>query len=63
MAILVSLDWRHGLVESKLSAEATGGVRLVVGRGPDELVLHLSWDSVDALTLACLILHRPHGDG
>ena len=62
MAILISLDWRHGLVEPKLSPEATGGVRLVVGRGPDELVLRLSWDSVDALTLACLALDRPHGD-
>ena len=58
MAILVSLDWRHGLVEPRLTADPEGGVYLVVGRGPDELVLRLSWDSLDALTLACLTLDR-----
>ena len=62
MPSLVSLDWRGGLVESRFTADPTGGVYLVLGHGADELVLRLSWDSVDALTLACLILHRPHGD-
>lgn len=58
MPALISLDWRHGLVEAELSPESTGGVRLVLGHGPDELVLRLSWDSLDALTLACLTLDR-----
>ncbi|MFZ1059136.1 MAG: hypothetical protein WAP47_08080 [Candidatus Rokuibacteriota bacterium] len=62
MAILLSLDWRHALAEPRLSDEPAGGVRLVLGHGPDELVLRLSWDSLDALTLACLALDRPHGD-
>ena len=58
MPSLISLDWRHGLVEPDLAPEATGGVRLVLGHGPDELVLRLSWNSLDALTLACLTLDR-----
>lgn len=62
MAILLSLDWCHGLAEPRLTADPTEGVSLVLGHGPDELVLRLSWDSLDALTLACLALDRPHGD-
>jgi hypothetical protein len=61
MAILLSLDWRHGLVEARATADPTRGVYLVLGHGADELVLRLSWDSLDALTLACLALDRPHG--
>jgi len=65
MAILLSLDWRHGLVEARLSSEPTGGVRLALGHGPDELVLCLSWTSLNALTLNCLTFDRetPHGEG
>ena len=62
MPILLSLDWHHGLVDPGISIEPAGGIRLVLGHGPDELVLRLSWDSLDALTLACLALDRPHGD-
>ena len=62
MATLLSLDWRHGLVDPRVKADPEGGVHLTLGRGPDELVLRLSWDSLDALTLACLALDRPHGE-
>ena len=54
MAILCAFDWRHGLVTATLTQEADGSLRVVLGHGPDELVLHLSRDSLDALTLAGL---------
>jgi hypothetical protein len=62
MSTLISLDWRHGLVEPGLAPEPSGGARLVLGHGADEVVLRLSWDSLDALTLKCLTLDRenPH---
>ncbi len=60
--LLLSLDWRHGLVEARLTSEPTGGLRLILGHGPDELVLCLSRESVDALTLTCLAFDRESPD-
>lgn len=59
MAILCALDWRHGLVSAALTADPDGSVRLALGHGPDQLVVHLSPDSLDALTLAGLTFPRP----
>ena len=36
-----------------------GGARLVLSHGADELVVHLSWASLDALTYAGLQCPRP----
>ena len=59
MAILCALDWRHGLVSATLTADPDGSVRLALGHGPDELVVHLTHDSLDALTRAGLTFARP----
>ena len=61
MAMLCALDWRHGLVVSFVTAEPGGGIRLVLGHGGDELVLHLSPESLDALTYAGITCPRPPG--
>jgi hypothetical protein len=61
MTMLCALDWRHGIVTATLTADPGGGVRLVLGHGPDELVIHVSPDSLDALTLAGLSFPRPAG--
>ena len=62
MAILCAFDWRHGLVSTTVTRDPDGSLRLALGHGPDELVLHVSRDSVDALTLAGLALPRPTGE-
>jgi hypothetical protein len=59
MPILCALDWRHGLVVPTCTREPDGHVRLTLGHGPDELVLHLSGASLDALTYAGLTCPRP----
>jgi hypothetical protein len=59
MAMLCSLDWRHYGVTTTLTQDATGGARLVLSHGGDELVVHLGWGSVDALTYAGLQCPRP----
>lgn len=59
MAMFCALDWRHGLVSATLTADPDGSVRLALGHGPDQLVVHLSRDSLDALTLASLTFPRP----
>jgi hypothetical protein len=55
MAMLCALDWRHYGVIATLTPDAAGGARLVLTHGPDELVVHLSWQSLDALTYAGLL--------
>ena len=63
MAMCCALDWRHGLVSVALTNDADDRhVRLVLGHGPDELVVHLTQDSMDTLTLAGLTCPRPKGD-
>jgi hypothetical protein len=59
--MLCALDWRHYGVITTLSQDQAGGARLVLSHGPDELVLHLSWASLDALTYAGLQCPRPAG--
>ena len=61
MPMLCALDWRHDLVTATLTRDPDGSVRLVLGHGPDEVVIHLSHDSLDALTLAGLTGPRPTG--
>jgi hypothetical protein len=59
MAMLCALDWRHYGVITTLSPDQAGGARLVLSHGPDEVVVHLSWASLDALTYAGLQCRRP----
>jgi hypothetical protein len=59
MAMLCALDWRHYGVIATLSQDQAGGARLVLSHGADELVVHLSWASLDALTYAGLQCPRP----
>lgn len=61
MPMLCALDWRHGLVTTTCVREPDGHVRVILGHGPDEVVLHLSADSLDALTYAGLLCPRPKG--
>jgi hypothetical protein len=42
-----------------LTQDVGGGVRLVLSHGADELVVHFSWASLDALTYAGLQCPRP----
>ena len=62
MGMLCALDWRHYGVITTLSPDQAGGARLVLSHGPDEVVIHLSWPSLDALTYAGLQCPRPPGD-
>lgn len=66
MPMLCALDWRHYGVITTLTQDQAGGARLVLSHGPDEVVIHLSWPSLDALTYAGLQCPRPagadHGD-
>ena len=59
MAMLCALDWRHRLVTTTCTREPDGHIRVTLGHGPDELVLHLSLHSLDALTYAGLLCPRP----
>jgi hypothetical protein len=59
MAMLCALDWRQRLVTAACTREPDGHVRVVLGHGPDEVVLHLSRASLDALTYAGLLCPRP----
>ena len=59
MAMLCALDWRHYGVIATLTQDQAGGARLVLSHGADELVVHLSWASLDALTYAGLQCPRP----
>jgi hypothetical protein len=59
MAMLCALDWRHYGVIATLRQDQAGGARLVLSHGADELVVHLSWASLDALTYAGLQCPRP----
>jgi hypothetical protein len=61
MAMLCALDWRHYGVIATLTQDQAGGARLVLSHGNDELVVHLSWASLDALTYAGLQCPRPPG--
>ena len=61
MPMLCALDWRHDRVTAVLTRDADGSLRLVLGHGADEVVLHLSRESLDALTLAGLGAPRPAG--
>jgi hypothetical protein len=61
MAMLCALDWRHGGVIATLTQDPAGGARLVLSQGADELVVHLSWASLEALTYAGLRCPRPPG--
>ena len=61
MPILCALDWRHERVTAALTRDADGSLRLVLGHGPDQVVLHLSRESLDALTLAGLTGPWPTG--
>ena len=59
MPMLCALDWRHYGVITTLSQDQAGGARLILSHGPDEVVIHLSWASLDALTYAGLQCPRP----
>jgi hypothetical protein len=59
MAMLCALDWRRGSVTATLTQNPSGGARLVLSQGADELVVHLSWASLEALTYAGLRCPRP----
>jgi hypothetical protein len=48
MAMLCALGWRHYGVIATLTQDQAGGARLVLSHGADELVVHLSWASLDA---------------
>ena len=61
MAMLCALDWRHYSVIATLTQDPSGGARLVLSHGADELVVHLTWASLDALTYAGLQCPRPPG--
>jgi hypothetical protein len=50
MAMLCALDWRHYGVIATITQHAAGGARLALSHGADEVVVHLSWASLDALT-------------
>jgi hypothetical protein len=58
MAMLCALDWRHFVVSATLSEDPDGHVRVRLGYGADELVLHLTRESLDTLTLAGLKFPR-----
>jgi hypothetical protein len=58
MAMLCALDWRHFLVNATVSEDLDGHVRVRLGHGADELVLHLTRESLDTLTLAGLKFPR-----
>jgi hypothetical protein len=58
MAMLCALDWRCFLVTPTLTEDPDGYVRVRLGHGADELVLHLTRESLDALTLAGLKFPR-----
>ena len=62
MAILCALDWRRRHVAVAVTVDPDRSVRVALGQGPDELVLHVSRDTLDALTLAGLLCPRPAGD-
>lgn len=59
MAMLCALDWRHGLVTSTVTRDPDGACRLTLGHGPDEVVLHASQDTLDALACAIILCPRP----
>jgi hypothetical protein len=61
MAMLCALDWRHSAVIATLTQDPAGGARLVLSHGADELVVHLGWESLAALTCAGLRCPRPPG--
>jgi hypothetical protein len=61
--MLCALDWRHYGVITTLTQDQAGGARLVLSHGPDEVVIHLSWASLDALMYAGLQCPRPAGTG
>ena len=61
MPMLCALDWRHYSVIATLTQDPSGAARLVLSHGADELVVHLSWASLDALTYAGLQCPRPPG--
>jgi hypothetical protein len=61
MPTLCAFDWRHYAVLATLTPDPDRGVRVALSHGPDEVVLHLSWESLDALTFAGLTCLRPTG--
>jgi len=61
MPMLCALDWRQGHVAVGVSQDPAGGFRVALGHGPDELVLHCSRETLDALTLAGTLCPRPTG--
>jgi hypothetical protein len=61
MAMLCALDWRHHGVIATVIRDLAGGARVVLSHGADELVVHLSWASLEALTWAGLSCPRPPG--
>jgi hypothetical protein len=61
MAMLCALDWRHYGVIATITQDPAGGARLALSHGADELVVHLSWESLNALTYAAVQCPRPAG--
>ena len=59
MPMLCALDWRHYGVITTIAPDAVSGARLVLTHGRDEVVVHVSWASLDALTYAGLQCQRP----
>ena len=48
MSMRIDLDFRHGLTESAVTDTAEGGLALVLSRGAETVVVHMSLPSVDA---------------
>jgi hypothetical protein len=61
MPMHCALDWRHGLVSTTLTQDPEGSIRLALAHGPDELVIHLTPDCLDALVWAGFCFPRPPG--
>lgn len=62
MSMRIDLDFRHGLTESAVTDTADGGMAVVLSRGAETVVVHMSLPSVDALWLLLTRkLARRHG--
>jgi hypothetical protein len=58
----IELDFRHGLTDSGLTDAKDGQMALILARGNEKVVVHLSVPSVDALWLLLTRkLARHHG--
>ena len=49
MARRINVDLRGGLVVPRVERSADGALHLALSRGPDQLVVHLTYASLEAL--------------